>query len=287
MKFNIIGSGRLGINLALSLIANENNQLIAICNSSLSSATAAVNLLNAGQAVARLADLPAVKLTLITTPDDQIQAVANELANSGFILPGHVVAHCSGVQRSAILKPLQDKGCLIASIHPLKAFRANHTQHDAFHGIDCVVEGDDLAVQLLSRSFTEMGAHVMPIVAAQKSTYHAAAVMATNYLVTLANCSIDLLLTAGIDELDAHQMIHRMMQSSLTNLQQTNHPAQALTGPLARGDVKTINQHLQAIKPPHIEALYRAAGLATLPLIQVDKAVLLMLEEELTNWTLD
>ena len=280
MKFNIIGAGRLGKNLALSL-STHNHQLLAICNRTFLSATSAVEALNLGQAVENIADLPAAGLILITSPDDQIEAIAIELASNGFILPGCIIAHCSGVLASDILKPLQDIGCFIASIHPLKAFRADHVEHDAFHECHCVVEGDKEAVMFLNQYFSEMGAHIIPIAASNKSAYHAAAVMASNYLVTLAHCSIELLKNIGIDETDARAMIYPLMQGSLNNLNQTDSPAQALTGPLARGDIKTIERHLEIIHTPQIDALYRAAGLATLPMIQQAKTVLLSLSEKL------
>ncbi len=275
MQFTMIGAGRLGKNLALSLMTRGGYQLTAVCNRHLHHAEKAVAELGSGIAVASLADLPMVDITFITTPDDSIASIATEWVN-----PSSVVVHCSGVLSSDVLAPLKARGSLVASIHPLRAFRGNHLQRDALQDCDCVVEGDKDVVHRLTALFTAMGARVVPITAEKKGIYHAAAVMASNYVVTLAGCAIELLLDAGLTEIQAKEMTQHLMQSSLTNIQNTNHVADALTGPMARGDVSTIKTHLQAITAPHIAALYRAAGLATLPLTNLDPHT----SDALTRW---
>lgn len=276
MKFNIIGAGRLGKNLALALVARGDGQLVAICNHSLNSGMKAVAELGSGTAVASLAELPAVDVIFITTPDDCIAAIASTLTCSNTL-----VVHCSGVLSSEILATLKKRGCLIASIHPLKAFRENYLQCDAFQGCDCMIEGDDEAVRLLTVLFSALGAQVMSINATKKNSYHAAAVMASNYVVTLAGCAIELLIEAGLSESQAKNMTQGLMRSSLTNIESTSHIAAALTGPLSRGDVSTVDKHLQAIQQPHISALYRAAALATLPLTNLDEKTICALRERL------
>ena len=265
MRFNVIGAGRLGKNLALSLLSRADCELVAVCNQSIQSAVDAVAELGAGLAVGSLTELPIVDVTFITAPDDRLAEIALSLRG----VSGTVV-HCSGALSSDVLTPLKGQGCLIASIHPLKAFRKNNTQSNAFKDCDCVIEGDELAVDLLTTLFSDMGASVLPILAAKKASYHAAAVMASNYLVTLAGCAVELLMDSGLTETQANSMTQGLMQSSLNNLKHSNHVLEALTGPLSRGDMQTVHQHLQAIKNPSINALYRAAGLATLPLTHLD-----------------
>ncbi len=268
MRFNVIGAGRLGKNLALSLLSRADCELVAVCNQSIQSAVDAVAELGAGLAVGSLTELPSVDVTFITAPDDGLAEIARSLRGvSG------IVAHCSGALSSDVLTPLKRQGCLIASIHPLKAFRKNNTQSNAFKDCDCVIEGDELAVDLLTTLFFDMGANVLPILAAKKASYHAAAVMASNYLVTLAGCAVELLMDSGLTETQANSMTQGLMQSSLNNLKHSNHASEALTGPLSRGDIQTVHQHLQAIKNPSIDALYRTAGLATLPFTHLDDNV--------------
>ncbi len=261
MKFNIIGAGRLGKNIASALLSQGNHELIAICNQTPRSTTHALEELGCGIAVESLSQLPPADITFITTPDDAIASIASTLRVSNSI-----VVHCSGVLSSDVLSPLKHQNNAIASIHPLKAFRKDDLQRNALNDCYCVIEGDALAIEQINVIFTALGARVVSIQSDQKPTYHAAAVMASNYMVTLASCAMDLFTQAGLTSAQAKDITQTLMQSSLSNIQQTAMLTEALTGPLARGDINTIQKHLSAIEPAHIHALYRAAAMATLPL---------------------
>ena len=284
MKFNIIGAGRLGKSLALSLHYHSEFKLAGICSRTLSSAQAVVDAVEAGQAVSSVAELPPAELLFITTSDDAITTVVTQLVTANAKHAGDIIAHCSGSLSSEVLKPLNALGNSIASIHPLKAFSQQVTQGNALQRCDCVLEGDKPATQLLTKLFTGLGAQVIQIDPAKKGIYHAAAVIASNYLVTLASCSVQLFHEAGIPATHAAAMVHRLMNSSLANLEKANQVADALTGPLARGDLSIITNHLQAIEDLAINALYRTAGLATLPLTTHDQdklaALRLLLKQE-------
>jgi predicted short-subunit dehydrogenase-like oxidoreductase (DUF2520 family) len=241
-------------------------QLTAICNQHLDTAQHQVDVLNSGQAVASISALPHAPVTFITTSDDALQDVAEALASNPFLMPGDMVVHCSGVYSSAILSSLKSRGCHVASLHPLRAFPSKTPNAEAFFQCDCVVEGDESVVTFLSMLFGQLGAKVISLSAEKKQQYHAAATMASNYLVTLASSATSLLIDAGIESSQAKLMCERLMENSLRNMKGSARAEQALTGPLMRGDMNTLLLHLNAIKSPHIEGLYRAAGLATLSL---------------------
>lgn len=287
MKINIIGAGRLGLSLARALLENNCAKPLTIYNRRLEPALEAIRTWGPGNAVETLADLPLADITLITAPDDAIARIAAQLAQSHLASPGQMVAHCSGVLGSEVLSPLRESGGLIASIHPLRAFRAGNVPFNAFQGCDCVVEGDAQVAQALTTLFTRIGAHVMPIQASKKAVYHAAAVMASNYLITLAGCANTLFHEAGLSDALAQNITNNLMQNSLTNLKETRQASLALTGPLARGDIQTITKHLNAIPSESIRTLYRAAGLATLPLTRLDDHVLHALKKQLKDTASD
>lgn len=266
MKCNIIGAGRLGKNIALALSKAQLISLISICNRSLESAQKAHHELGYGQAIDKIEHLPAAEVTWICCNDDAIEDVVATLAQSATLKPGSFVIHCSGVLSSALLAPLKKQGCLVASFHPLKAFKTNYLEPTAFKQVDCVLEGDHEVCAWLKHSFTQLGAHLIAIKPEAKAIYHAAACMASNYLITLASCSEELFLKAGINPQQARRMIIHLMQGNLHNLLQTSSIAESLTGPLARGDVQTIALHLEAIDNPDIKRLYQSAALTTLPL---------------------
>ncbi|CDZ76190.1 hypothetical protein BN59_00456 [Legionella massiliensis] len=266
MKFNIIGGGRLGKTIAQTLHGLDGVNLAAICSEKYLNAEMAIAQIGSGIAVADLNKLPFADLTFITTPDDRIAQLAQYLAQEKIIAPQTIVAHCSGVLPSTILTPLKELGCQIASIHPLKAFRWGNPDKAAFRGCDCVIEGDEGAVEKITSLFKRLEARVIPIKAESKTLYHAAAVIASNYLLTLAAAAIELFDNAGIPEDIAKQMVVNLMTSSLGNIQQTANLPEALTGPLQRGDLNTLKMHLNALPRGEIKDLYCSAGLATLPL---------------------
>lgn len=278
MNFNLIGAGRLGQNLALSLIHQCDVTLLGICNQTQASAAHAVSTIQSGRALSALTDLPPADFILITTPDDAISSIVKQLAECQQIKPGQVIIHCSGVLSSDILNPLRNKGCFVASVHPLKAFRTHHLQQDAFRGCYCVLEGDTNALSLLKTLLAQMGAEIIISSELQKSTYHAAAVMASNYLVTLAGCAIELFTDSGLTFKQAKIITEHLMQDSLNNVKETTHPKDALTGPLVRGDLDTIKKHLSGIQSPQINTLYRIAAIATQSLTPLSQTMLDALE---------
>lgn len=277
MTCHIIGAGKLGLNLAYALNAGKLIEIKALCNRSLKRAQQSVALIGCGQAVADLTALPPASLIFITTGDDEIAQVANVLAEHHCVEPGTIVAHCSGVLSADILKPLADRGCLVASIHPLKAFLASSLQASVFAGCHCAVEGNPQAVNYLTALFQQLGAVVHTIKADKKEVYHAAAVMASNYLVTLAHHAQNLLQESGLSDNHAMAITQQLLQSSLHNLQQHNHPRDALTGPLMRGDYNTLEKHINAIQQTEVKDLYCTAALATLELTSHDKTQILKL----------
>ncbi len=283
MKFNIIGAGRLGKNIALALSAAQIASMQAVCNLKPDSAQQSCQDIGLGYAVNQLAELPEADITWITSNDDAIKPIAASLAELSLLKPRSIVVHCSGVLNSALLEPLKAQGCFIATFHPLKAFRTGYLSADAFKNVDCVLEGDEEACAWLHHSFTQLGAHVFTINSESKAAYHAAACIASNYLITLASCSEQLLLTAGIPQERAKSLICKLMQGNVNNLQETPLIAESLTGPLMRGDNETLVRHLQAIENPLIEKLYKAAGLATLPLTQLSEDKKQMITELLED----
>ncbi|KTD57190.1 Rossmann-like domain protein [Legionella sainthelensi] len=283
MNCNVIGAGRLGKNIALALSTTKLISSFSICNRSLASTQNACLEIGFGKAVAQIDRLPEAEITWICCNDDAIQSVVETLVHSPTLKPNSFIIHCSGVFSSALLAPLRKKGCFIGSFHPLKAFKINYLESTAFEQVNCVLEGDDVVCEWLKNAFVPLGASLIAIKPEAKATYHAAACMASNYLITLAACSEELLLKAGINPQQSRQMIVNLMQGNLDNLQRTKYIPEALTGPLARGDIATISLHLKTIQNDKIRDLYQEAGLNTLPLTQLSGQIKEQLKVILTQ----
>ena len=271
ITFNLIGAGRLGKTLAVALTHNNVAELLSLYNPSLTSSQKVTQQLGTGKAIASLAELQPADMLWITAPDDQTSLIVHELVEKSSIRPGTIVVHCSGVLGSDILAPLAQLGCHTASLHPLKAFAKDDINPMAFQGCYCAIEGSPQAITTLSNLFERLGAKLTAINPSKKAVYHAAAVISSNYLVTLAAEGIKLLEEAGIETDTAFAITQQLMQGSLQNIGKTRSPRQALTGPLVRGDKKTIQCHLENLNDPITKQLYCAAALATLPLTLLDE----------------
>ena len=284
MQFNLIGPGRVGLALSHALIDTGQYTLLGVYHPQHASAEKAVQTLGQGAPFNTLQTLPKADITFITTKDTDIESIACELASIKNLKPGSLVAHMSGILSSDVLTPLKEKNAYIGSLHPLKAFCQKDTpEKNAFKNIDCAVEGDKTAVTQLTKLGHTLGATVFTLNPEKKTSYHAAAIMASNYLVTLTAVATTLFETAGIPETDAHRLCTRLMQTSLDNLKQSDTAKDALTGPLMRGDIKTIQKHLNTIDSQTTKALYQTAGLATLPLVDLEKQMLTTLKVLLTS----
>ncbi|MCC5791243.1 MAG: DUF2520 domain-containing protein [Legionellaceae bacterium] len=263
---NFIGAGRLGLSLARYLLHQQKISIAAICNHSRASSANVVRQLGQGQAVASLAELPDADFYFLTCTDDALPQVARQLADAVDSLDGRVVVHCSGSLESAVLRPLRQKGGQIASLHPLKAFTAAMPLH-SWDGVYCTLEGDTDACAALQALFHGSGLRILAMASQHKTLYHAASVCASNYLVTLAAMSQDLFRAAAFPEAQARAVTLALMEQSLENLRAQSSVQEALTGPLARGDLECVIRHLHALHdyPEHRDT-YCALAAATLAL---------------------
>ncbi|HSW71314.1 MAG TPA: DUF2520 domain-containing protein, partial [Gammaproteobacteria bacterium] len=267
-SINIIGCGKLGKTLANLFNKQKNLLLSGIVNSSYESAVKAVQFIGGGQAYAQLRDLPAADFFFITTPDDKIQAVCEELVSGNQLQPGTIVVHCSGSLSSEVLSKARQKGGHIASLHPVKSFAQPQECVTSFSGTYCALEGDAAALPRLKNLFGSLGAKIFLIKQEKKALYHAASVLANNYLISLHHQALQAYHFADLDEQTANHLTTMLMTDALQNLKKLPHSA-ALTGPLQRGDKQTLEKHLQALAPhSELSSVYTTLGRSTLPLTQ-------------------
>jgi len=211
---------------------------------------------------ARTADI-----LLITTPDGVIAETCREIAEKGGIRNGAVVLHCSGMLPSTILAAAADGGAWIGSMHPLQSFAARQHPDNPFAGIMAAVEGDAAAVEVARMMATDLGSTPFVIQTGGKTLYHAAAVAASNYLVTLMAVAVELMAASGAPRQDAFRILKPLVMGTLGNIE-TLGAADALTGPIARGDLDTVAAHIAAIGnlSPDMLKFYKQMGRATVPL---------------------
>ena len=265
-----IGAGRVGTSLAALLHAG------GITVAGVSGRT-----LDDARRMAQSAGLPAstakewaatvaeAAIVFLTVPDDAIAPLCKEIAGAGGWRGGQGVVHCSGALSSAILQPARAAGASVASFHPLQAFASLDAALSHMAGSTFALEGDASLVDLLDGLAQAMGGTSLRVTAREKVLYHAAAVIASNYTVTLAALASELLVGEGIasDPNTALRYLMPLLKGTVDNLESLGLP-DALTGPLVRGDVGTVTRHLEGLDAcaPELAHLYRHLARLTLPL---------------------
>ena len=264
---NIIGSGKLGRTLARLFYEAGHVQIGGIYNRNPESSQSALNFIGDGTISAALEVMPNADFWLIATPDDAIQDCSKQLAQLNKAWCNTIVFHTSGLKTSAELSALKSSGSAIASIHPAHSFANPEQSLSTFKNTVCALEGDTQALQKITPLLEAIHAQTTHIQPEAKALYHAATVIASNYLVTLNEVSNALLAKAGFNEQLSTAVLAPLMTQTLKNTLETG-AKNALTGPIARGDQQTIKTHLEALKRdlPEYTGLYKTLGEKTLQL---------------------
>lgn len=198
-----------------------------------------------------------VDLVFVTVPDDAIPSVAAAIR----LYAGQSIVHTSGALPASALDPARAAGTTAASFHPLVAFADVERSVEALHGATVAMEGDESLLELLGRLATDIGAEPVRLPPGGKPAYHAAAVLAAGGFIGLLDAIAELGRGIGLDEQDSLAIYAPLIRQSLANAE-TLGVAEALTGPLVRGDVGTVRGHLDAMRllAPGALDLYVAAA---------------------------
>ena len=264
--FSIIGCGRVGIALAVFL-SRAGYRPAGFFSKSAGSAQKACDTAGAGKVAESAVQAAAMaKVVFISTPDQAIESVCEDLAEHPEKMQGITVFHLSGALSSDILISARQAGASAGSIHPLQSFAPfQGGQSSPFSGINMSIEGDDLAVELGKTIVRDLEARYFCIPTPAKTLYHAAAVVASNYLVTLEHFALELLNQADLSPEKAFEILEPLIWGTLNNIKSQG-TINALTGPVARGDATVVGNHLRDIDKamPDFKTLYRVLGQHTL-----------------------
>ena len=200
-------------------------------------------------------------IVIIAVPDAAIPDVASWLAGVGEGF-APTVLHTSGALDSGILQPLRERGCAVGSIHPLVSLPEPIGGAERLTGAWFALEGDPPAIEAGRGIVEALDGRVLPIVREAKAVYHASAVFASNYLVSLLAVAERLAVEAGANAADARDALSSLARGALDSVAELG-PVAALTGPISRGDEAVVRAHLSRLSPEDA-ALYSVLARATL-----------------------
>ncbi len=237
MNIEIHGAGRAGGALAIAA-SSAGHSIVSIVSRS-------------EQSVDRLAALVELSpgtpdLIILAVSDDAIAATAEAIAAGGGTAP---TVHLSGAVSTSSLDPIGRTGAQVGSIHPLQTFPDSERGAERLSGAWMAVTAQDPLRTRLHEFATSLGCQPFDLDDADKPTYHAAAAAAANYTLTTLDLARSLLEAAGVPFEAARPLVDAVIDNAFEM-----GPREALTGPIARGDVATVRMQLDAVRQEMPEA---------------------------------
>ena len=265
MKIGIIGAGKVGtaIGHAMKCKGLQVHAMSDIRQESLDIAAPYLGkdclYTHNNQEVVQISDIIA-----ITTQDRAIRKVAQEIFESGITIKDKLFFHTSGAHSSTILSPLEKKGAILGSLHPLQTFPDIESAIRVLPSTYVFIEGDESALGTLELLGSAMGHKVVSIEGKQKVLYHLSAVFVCNLLCALLYSAEGIMDKINIEIEPFYPIIY----ATLKNIEQKG-PLMSLTGPVIRGDGETIMEHLRAMADMDTQkGIYKALSLVALDMSQ-------------------
>ena len=248
----VFGAGHLARAL-LPLLPGAGYGPLAVCARQIAAARSACRLVRGGRPRPTTRPETALEgavLVLLAVPDREISPLAQRLAGLPDIdWKGRVVLHHAGSAGPDLLAPLVERGAAAAVMHPLQCLGEPELAGSLLAGSRARIEGDRRGKPAAMRLARALG--LIPLrfpaepTAAQRSAYHAAASLMSNDLVALLALGLDLMERAGVDRGPALEGLAALARGALLQAEQ-NGLEGALTGPVARGDVATLQSQLES-----------------------------------------
>ncbi|OPY63262.1 MAG: Rossmann-like domain protein [Pelotomaculum sp. PtaU1.Bin065] len=260
----VVGAGKVGSALAL-LLSRRGYLVTGVADESFSAAERLAGQLKVPATGKPEEITSGADIVFITTPDRIIAPVAEEISKKKGFKAGQVVFHTSGAHPAGAVGAVRRSGALAASLHPLQSFADVKMAMENLEGSYFALEGDAGALLVAEQIVRDLGGRSFTIAAKDKPLYHAAACIASNYLVSLMHLATGLFSRFGLSREEAFQALLPLVQGTVSNIAQVS-PAPALTGPIARGDGTTLEGHLATLREVGKQEmdLYCVLGLYTI-----------------------
>lgn len=187
-------------------------------------------------------EAPSGEVVLLCVPDAEIPAAAAAVARAR---GARLVGHASGASPLSVLEPARRTGIELFGLHPLQTFSGEAPARLA--GARCAIAGSTpLATAAAAGLARRLGMEPLEVADEQRGSYHAAASIASNFLVTLEATAESVAAGAGWAREDARAMLVPLVRQTVENWASLG-PERSLTGPVARGDERTVTCQRAAV----------------------------------------
>ena len=245
LKIGFIGIGKMGKALALAL-AHSGYKITACHSRNVSSAEELIShvpdchIVTTGQEVVNETDL-----VFITIPDDFIEGYTQNL----LIHKDQAIVHCSGSLPRGILNNSNSDTCITGMFHPYQTLAGIDSPIEAVNrlsGITFAIDAEGWLLDKMVEFAKSLGSRTVRVAEENQNLYHASAVFTCGYLVTLLHCAVRLWEQMGHSEEEALQAILPLAHSTLGNVAKMG-VIPSMTGPMYRGDILTVQNHISSL----------------------------------------
>jgi len=244
----IVGPGRVGLALGYAMLRHDAVSTLTVCGRRPEPPNHPLFV----QGLARYEfgltrPDPDTGAVFLAVPDHVLPELAHALAGHGRAPDGCAAFHLSGALSTDVLAPLNARSYSVGALHPLQAIAHPVSGADRIPGSYLAVTGVPEAVAVARRIAAALDSPILTVPSARRPAYHAAAVMASNFLPPLVDAACRILERAGIPFEEALPALVPLIRGTLDNLEEHGIAA-SLTGPIARGDAETVALHLRALE---------------------------------------
>lgn len=264
-KVSIIGAGTVG-NILTSILHERNYPIVSVIDANGARAVECARHVKCKRASTQISDIaPASEIIIIAVNDTAIEDVAINLSKIKKLNFKKLLAvHTSGVHSADVLQSLKKKGAQTGSMHPIQTFPAYQKPaklRSRMKGIYFGIDGYNGALPRIEKLVEECEAHPVIIAKELRPLYHTACVFASNYLTVFLNVVNQLALKLHL-KASWMEVFGPLMTASMENVIAAS-ATEALTGPIVRGDMATLDLHLNVLAQhaPQFLPLYTVGGI--------------------------
>jgi predicted short-subunit dehydrogenase-like oxidoreductase (DUF2520 family) len=263
----VVGPGRVGTALALAL-PSPAYEVVAVAGRGRPGVDAFLTRFPAARALPAMGAARGADLVLVTVPDDELAGVVRRVAVEDGVAEGSRWVHTAGGYGHDVLRPARLAGAAVAACHPAQTFPDPDAGRAELPGTAWAVTADEADLGWARVLVTDLGGSPVTVRLEDRTLYHAGLAVGANGTSSVVTLARDLLLGAGVAEPGA--FLGPLARAAAAGA--ADRGAQALTGPVRRGDAGTVDRHLAELGAVLPEAVEAYVALARLALSQARRA---------------